>query len=267
MESTHRANCSHPTGNPPPPPGTASPTATAAAVSNLTHIFFRNAAVSYSKFQSFYAGGACGYGSLVDVKPLKARVGAVSPILFKNGEGCGACYKVKCLDRSICSRKPVTVIITDECPGCSAGRTQFDLSGAAFTRMAVSRRLGPSLRNRGEISILFRRTACKYPGKNVAFHVNEGSTDHWLALLVEFEDADGDVGSMHLKQANSEEWLQMRHLWGANWCLNQGPLVGPFSVKITTLSTNRTLSARDVIPRNWSPKATYTSRLNFKLKK
>ncbi|CAM8984916.1 unnamed protein product [Rhodiola kirilowii] len=213
------------------------------------------------------SGGACGYGSLVDVKPLKARVGAVSPILFKNGEGCGACYKVKCLDRSICSRKPVTVIITDECPGCSAGRTQFDLSGAAFTRMAVSRRLGPSLRNRGEISILFRRTACKYPGKNVAFHVNEGSTDHWLALLVEFEDADGDVGSMHLKQANSQEWLQMRHLWGANWCLNQGPLVGPFSVKITTLSTNRTLSARDVIPRNWSPKATYTSRLNFKLKK
>jgi hypothetical protein len=69
---------------------------------------------------------------LVDVVPMKARVGAVSPVLFKNGEGCGACYKVRCLDSSICSRRAVT----DECPGgvCSGGRTHFDLSGAAFGR-------------------------------------------------------------------------------------------------------------------------------------
>lgn len=30
--------------------------------------------------------------------------------------------------------------------------------------------------------------------------MNEGSTDHWLSLLVEFEDGDGDLGSMHIKQ-------------------------------------------------------------------
>ena len=104
------------------------------------------------------AGGACGYGSLVDVKPFRARVGAVSPVLFKGGVGCGACYKVKCLDRDICSRRAVTIIVMDECPGgyCSGGRTHFDLSGAAFGRMAVS---GNSnhLRDRGEISVIFRR--------------------------------------------------------------------------------------------------------------
>lgn len=48
----------------------------------------------------------------------------------------------------------------------------------------------------------FNRTPCKYPGKNIAFHVNEGSTNFWLSLLVEFEDADGDIGSMHIKQVN-----------------------------------------------------------------
>lgn len=209
-------------------------------------------------------GGACGYGSLVDVKPFRARVGAVSPVLFKGGEGCGACYKVKCLDESICSRRAVTVIITDECPGgyCSNGRTHFDLSGAAFGRMAVSGN-GGELRNRGEISVIYRRTPCKYPGKNIAFHVNEGSTDYWLSLLVEFEDGDGDVGSMHIREASSTEWLEMTHLWGANWCIIGGPLKGPFSVKLTTLSTGRSLSARDVIPRSWTPRATYTSRLNF----
>ncbi|KAL8145673.1 hypothetical protein AgCh_003714 [Apium graveolens] len=146
-------------------------------------------------------GGACGYGTMVDVKPYRARVGAVSPILFKGGEGCGACYKVRCLDRSICARRAVTVIITDECPGgyCSGGHTHFDLSGAAFGRLAVSGEHN-QLRNRGVIPVTYRRTACKYPGKNIAFKVNEGSTDHWLSLLVEFEDGDGDLGSMHIKQ-------------------------------------------------------------------
>ncbi|EMS45795.1 Expansin-B16 [Triticum urartu] len=146
-------------------------------------------------------GGACGYGTLVDVVPMKARVGAVSPVLFKSGEGCGACYKV--------------------------------------------------------------RTPCKYRGKNIAFRVVEGSTTFWLSLLVEFEDGDGDIGSMQLKQANSAQWQDMKHIWGATWSLTPGPLVGPFSVRLTTLTTKKTLSAQDVIPRNWTPKATYTSRLNF----
>lgn len=207
-------------------------------------------------------GGACGYGSMVDVRPWRARVGAVNPVLFKGGEGCGACYKIKCLDKSICSRRAVTIIVTDECPGCASGHSHFDLSGAAFGRMAVSGE-NSQLRNRGEIPVIFRRTHCKYPGKNIAFHVNEGSTDYWLSLLVEFEDGDGDIGSMQIKQVNSDVWLDMTHLWGANWCIIGGPLQGPFSVRLTSLSTQRTLSARQVIPRNWSPKATYTSRLNF----
>ncbi|KAI4385015.1 hypothetical protein MLD38_003088 [Melastoma candidum] len=209
-------------------------------------------------------GGACGYGSLVDVRPLKARVGAVSPVLFKDGEGCGECYKVRCLDPSICSRNPVTIIVTDECPGgyCAGGNVHFDLSGAAFGRMAVAGENG-QLRDRGVIPVMYRRTKCTYPGKNVAFHVNEGSTNYWLSLLVEFEDGDGDVGSMQIRQAGSEEWMEMKHVWGASWCIVGGPLEGPFSVKLTTLSTSKTLSARDVIPRDWYPKSTYTSRLNF----
>ena len=94
----------------------------------------------------------------MDVKPLKARVGAVSPVLFRNGEGCGACYKVKCLDHNICSRRAVTIIVTDECPGgyCSNGNTHFDLSGAAFGRMAIAGE-GGQLRNRGEIPVIYRR--------------------------------------------------------------------------------------------------------------
>jgi expansin len=33
--------------------------------------------------------------------------------------------------------------------------------------------------------------------------VNEGSTSFWLSLLVEFEDGDGDIGSMQLEQVRN----------------------------------------------------------------
>lgn len=64
-------------------------------------------------------------------------------------------------------------------------------------------------------------------------------------------------------QGNSAHWQDMKHIWGATWSLTPGPLMGPFSVRLTTLTTKKTLLAQDVIPRNWTPKATYTSRLNF----
>ena len=47
---------------------------------------------------------------------------------------------------------------------------------------------------------IYFRTPCKYRGKNIAFRVIEGSTNYWLSLLVEFEDGDGDVGAMHIRQ-------------------------------------------------------------------
>jgi len=208
-------------------------------------------------------GGACGYGGLVDKKPLKARVGAVSPVLFKGGEGCGACYKVKCLKKGLCSEKPVTVVITDEGPALAFGTTHFDLSGAAFGRMATVGKT-PALLNSGKLPVLYRRTLCEYPGKNVTFHVTQGSTVYWFSILIEYEDGDGDVGGVHLKQAESDAWIEMRHVWGANWCLlGSSPLKAPFSMRVTTLTSKQTLSARNVIPEHWFPNATYRSRLNF----
>ncbi|KAG8037929.1 hypothetical protein GUJ93_ZPchr0024g29087 [Zizania palustris] len=213
-------------------------------------------------------GGACGYGTLVDVVPMKARVGAVSPVLFKDGEGCGACYKVRCLDAGICSRRAVTVIVTDECPGgvCAFGRTHFDLSGAAFGRLAVAGH-GGQLRNRGEISVVFRRTACKYGGKNIAFHVNEGSTSFWLSLLVEFEDGDGDIGSMQLKQVGSCCELGAVAGYEAHLGCHVEPDTGASGGALLREADNPDHQA-DALgpgrhPKNWTPKATYTSRLNF----
>jgi len=50
------------------------------------------------------------------------------------------CKQVKCTEKDVCTGKPSTVVITDECPEggvCGGGKTHFDLSGAAINSIAI----------------------------------------------------------------------------------------------------------------------------------
>eukprot|EP00253_Pinus_taeda_P018927 PITA_18927 len=205
-------------------------------------------------------GGACGYKILVKRTPFQSKVAAVSSDLFKEGKGCGACYQVKCTGNSLCSETGVSVVITDRSPG----ETHFDLSGTAFGDMASDPTRAGDLRNAGTVYLLFRRVPCEYPGMNIAFQVNQGSSAYWFEVLIIYQGGDGDLGAVYLQQAKSNSWLLMQQTWGANWALRPGfTLQPPFSFRLSTLSTGKTVTATNVVPQNWQAGATYSSVVNF----
>ncbi|KAK6918595.1 Expansin, cellulose-binding-like domain [Dillenia turbinata] len=211
-------------------------------------------------------GGACGYGTAVGQSPFSSMVSAGGPSLFNSGKGCGACYQVKCTENAACSGNPVTVVITDECPGggaCSAESVHFDMSGTAFGAMAISGKEN-ALRDVGTLPIQYKRVECDYPGVSVTFNVDSGSNSNYFATAIEFEDGDGDIGGADLREAsNSVSWQPMQQSWGAVWKLDSGSeLQAPFSIRLTS-DSGKTLVANNVIPSDWKPGQSYRSIVNF----
>ncbi|VAI46789.1 unnamed protein product [Triticum turgidum subsp. durum] len=150
--------------------------------------------------------------------------------LFKDGKGCGSCYQIRCVAHAACSGIPETVIITDM-NYYPVARYHFDLSGTAFGAMAKDGR-NDELRHAGIIDMQFKRVPCQYPGLSVTFHVEQGSNPNYLAILVEYENGDGDVAQ------------------------------GPFSLRVTNES-GRSLVAEQVIPADWQPDTVYSSLVQF----
>ncbi|EYU31945.1 hypothetical protein MIMGU_mgv1a019518mg [Erythranthe guttata] len=208
-------------------------------------------------------GGACGYGFNVEKRPFSAMIAAGNANLFQSGMGCGACYQVKCRrsENPNCSGKAVTVTITDEC-GCDGQNVHFDLSGAAFGAMAKPGR-AQALRNAGTFKVEYRRVRCNYPRTNLAFDIDKGSNPNYFACVVKYVNGDGDLSAVDLQTRNGNEWLPMQHSWGATWKVDLANGVkAPFSIRITTRRTNKTIVARHVIPADWQPGKSYQSLAN-----
>lgn len=94
--------------------------------------------------------------------------------------------------------------------------------------------------------------------------MDSGSNPNYFATLIEYEDGDGDLNRVELKEGSSPTWEAMQQSWGAVWKLNKGAqLRAPFSIRLTTLGTGKSLVANNVIPVGWRPGMTYRSVVNF----
>ncbi|XP_051122019.1 expansin-B15-like [Andrographis paniculata] len=207
-------------------------------------------------------GGACGYKTAVDTAPFSSLITAAASSLYDSGNACGTCYQVKCTKAAVCSGAAVTVVITDECPGCDSQNLLFDLSGTSFGTMA-NRGEANQLRNVGIEDIQYRKVACNFGGTTVAFRVDEGSNPNYFATAIEYEDGDGLEVAELRRGGGGGEWLRMSRLWGAVHKVDlPGNYPAPFSVRLTSKS-GKVVVADHVIPANYVPGKTYRSMVNF----
>ncbi|KAG8380568.1 hypothetical protein BUALT_Bualt06G0029100 [Buddleja alternifolia] len=209
------------------------------------------------------SGGACGFANDVAYHPYNGLISAGNNNIFKSGKGCGTCYQVKCTQHPSCSGFPITVTITDECPGaCNNEAFHFDLSGKAFGYLAKPGQ-ADTLRNAGRINIMYQRVQC-YHKATITLKIDTGSNPNYLAFAVENVNGDGDLGFVELLPSNSHQWLPMQQSWGATWKVGLPIGVhGPYTIRITTIESRQSLIANNVIPANWSPGTHYFSRVNI----
>ncbi|XVF11219.1 hypothetical protein REPUB_Repub08aG0007300 [Reevesia pubescens] len=241
-------------------------------------------------------GGSCGYGNAVSLPPFSSMVTGIGPSLYKTGKECGACYQVRTCSLIWILRlasllesckltlislqfRPISKLIAclvgqvyetslvfwPRCL-CASDSAHFDLSGTAFGAMAIVGQEA-KLRDAGVLEIRYARVDCDYSGKKIAFQVDLGSNSNYFAMLVEFEDGDGDLAGVYLEassRGSGGDWRAMQQSWGAVWKLDAGSeLHPPFSIRLSSQYSGKTLVAKNVIPQGWQPGATYRSLVNY----
>ncbi|CAI5489114.1 unnamed protein product [Closterium sp. Naga37s-1] len=201
-------------------------------------------------------GGNCGFGNILAAGygPLTA---AGSVMLYKDGHGCGSCYRVRCVDSPYCKKGvSVTVTIADQCPAgggwCCPSCVHFDLNMASFNLIAEQ--------VAGHIPLVYTRVPCAF---NRNIRLTPTGSDFWINLLVRNVAGPGDLASVHVAEAGSATWKPMEHDWGAVW-VHRTCLKSPLRFRLTSLMDGQVVETPGpCLPAGWVAGKDYDCQVQF----
>ncbi|KAJ0028662.1 hypothetical protein Pint_35753 [Pistacia integerrima] len=208
-------------------------------------------------------GGACGYE---DIGKEGYGIGtvALSTPLFNNGQICGACYEIKCIENpKYCHPEhSLFVTATNLCPPnyylasdnggwCNPPREHFDIAYPAFNEIAEY--------NAGIVPIDYRRVPCQKQG-GIRFTIT--GNPYFNLVSVWNVGGAGDVVRMLVKGNKKLKWTVMTRNWGQKWQTN-AMMVGESLTFRVKASDGRTSTSWHVVPSNWQYGQTFEGK-NFK---
>ncbi|CAE6073577.1 unnamed protein product [Arabidopsis arenosa] len=236
----------------------------------LAHVGLTNIDPSwYDAHATFYGDmsggetmqGACGYGDLFK-EGYGLETAALSTALFNNGQTCGACFELMCVNSKWCKPNAgsIKITATNFCPPnydepvqyhwCNPPNKHFDLSMKMFTSMAEYRG--------GIVPVKFRRVVCHKRG-GVRFEIK--GNPYFIMVLVYNVGGAGDVNNVEIR-GHKSNWIVMKRNWGQIW--NTGvDLVGQRLSFVVRTSDGRSMTFFNVAPASWGFGQTFEAKLNF----
>ncbi|XP_052178226.1 expansin-A12 isoform X2 [Diospyros lotus] len=205
--------------------------------------------------------GACGYENTFSAG-FGTNTAAVSGVLFRGGDACGACYQLMCnyrVDPKWClRRRSISVTATNFCPPnnnggwCDPPRQHFDLSMPAFFRIAKQA-------NEGIIPVLYRRVACRRKG-GVRFTLK--GQPNFNMVMISNVGGSGEIKAAWIRGSKSRSWVAMRRNWGANWQTGVDLRSQTLSFKLL-LADAKSQRFLNVVPSSWQFGQSFASKTQF----
>ncbi|XP_048543675.1 expansin-A17-like [Triticum urartu] len=210
-------------------------------------------------------GGACGYSGSDIASLYSTRTAAMSTPLFADGDGCGRCYEIRCVQSKWCVPGSPSLVITGTnlCPPnwyqdsndggwCNPPRRHFDMAPPSFYKLAA--------RVAGIVPVQFRRVPCERSG-GVQFCLM--GNPYWLLVHVNNVGGGGDIVEIAVREKGGV-WIQMTQNWGITFqaFFQLDRSVG-LEFRLTGGTDRKTIIVGDAVPAWWTTGLCYQGSNNF----